>query len=387
MSKICVTPKSARKRILFSKTPPEECSSDSTLGHISPLSSSPDRYSSPPPSPQWLTDTPPTKLIPRYLNKIEKSNSGNREYSTPSVLRPLQLVATPRKKVIKSIEMEIIEESPLKDTTQTVLATPFKCLAAKENDEITPELRARKLVISESPDVSSVAAPIKHINKSRQVSAEPTPEAKPRLPNSDPVKLSALSASSFYSSRARAALFPDQGSNAVNTFSSALDKKRKRSKSAETFYSYRHFPVMQVKSQIKRRKLGEINVGVCHGIKKHKRRSKKLETRPYAVRPKVTPADRVISYLDKIDPSILNMINDELEMITQRPDDKPNNIQQNEETVKNVNDDKPSLTKNLTIPVERAPSPQPDPNKKFFKTKRTLKINTSATVTVDKNIK
>jgi len=57
------TPRSARKRILFSGSPAVE-SGDESLGHMSPLSSSsPDRYSSPPPSPQWLLETPPGKCV------------------------------------------------------------------------------------------------------------------------------------------------------------------------------------------------------------------------------------------------------------------------------------------------------------------------------------
>ncbi|KAJ9593209.1 hypothetical protein L9F63_015254 [Diploptera punctata] len=378
MSENCITPKSARKRIIFSGSPTDEGNSDDTLGHMSPLmsSSSPDRYSSPPPSPQWLTESVADHSpCPSGRGKDRTPKSNNHKYSRvfgTSVFENLQPFKTSQinRDERMPFDTELVKESPLKDSSDVGLMTPFKSLASKDsNVERTPKLKRQKLIIGETPDVSAIAAPVKLINKFRAESVGPTPEVKSDRSNSEPVKLKSLPIASFYSSRARAALFPEHVSHSRKAYPNISDNKRKRSHTIESFHSQKRFPVLPVKTQIKRRKLGEINVGVGHKIKKFKKKVKKPIIYPaYPAQPKITPADRIISYLDKVDPSILNSL----------IDNTKDNIEQ-DDTEKNTN----SLIETGPDPVEREPSPPPDSTKKFFKSKRTL--NKTPTVTVDKN--
>jgi hypothetical protein len=370
------TPKSARKRILFSGSPADE-SDDETLGHMSPLSSSsPDRYSSPPPSPQWLLETPPSKRVGSQspIGTVQRKTGSPKsrlclfDLYGPSVQKlPLSKTQDSRAqhkgKMDPVTNMERVEESPMKGPVNMGLITPFKCLAGdnKQNEE-TPKQKSQKVVIEESPDIVSAAAPVKALQKSN-----PDNEANTVLKAFHTFtgvnKLTSLSASSFYhSSRARAALFPEHSSASRNTVSSVTgSKKRKRLPSAES-YSQTSSLFRSNKQMAKRRKVGEINAGVYHRIKKHRKKKVMYKHPVDTAQPKIMPEDRILSYLDKTEQSITDT----------------KNFVNNEKDV--------PLTPDTVEPICPA-SPQPGPTRKFFKTQRTLKINTSATVTVDKNIK
>jgi hypothetical protein len=391
------TPKSARKRILFSGSPTVE-SGDESLGHITPLSSSPDRYSSPPPSPQWLLETPPRKCVTSQppispvLRQTESPKSGLCLFDLyASSLQKLPLNKTQDSRGQRKGKMgpvtntELVEESPMKGPIKMGLITPFKCLAGKDKqNEETPKQKSKKLVIEESPDIVSAAAPVKALQKPKP-DHEASTVLKPFHAFTIVNKLSSLPPSSFYhSSRARAALFPEPSSMSRNTVSSVTSsKKRKRLPSAESYS--RIFSLSRSKNHLaKRRKIGEINGGVYHRIKKHKKKKLTYKHPVDTARPKIMPEDRVQSYLDKVAQSITytkNSVHNEKDV-----DFTSSHSVQPCLTGSRMKNSSSPLTPNTLEPICPA-SPPPDPTKKFFKTHRTMKFNSSATVTVDKNIK
>lgn len=392
---VTITPlKSARKRILFSGSP-EDVGSDGTLGHMSPLSSSsPDRYSSPPPSPQWLLETPPRKCqkhSPREspFGPIKKTETRRSPRLFHYDFHASQLQKLPPvdetqednrgKDDIKTdavTDMELVEESPAKGSLNMFLTTPFKCLAGEE----TPKLKPQNMVIGESPEIFSVAAPVKVIQKDKSDN-EASTVLKPFNASTSGNKLSSLPTSFFYhTSRARAALFPEHFSKSRNTVSSVFSSNnRKRSLSTES-----HSPLSSTKYQrAKRRKLGEINAGVHHKIKKCTKKKVTYKKYPVdAAQPKITPADRIVSYVDKFELSITGTKN----VAGTDANCTPSLYIQTHSTGSSTGSSSVPLTSDKTELTPPA-SPPPDPAKKFFKTQRTLKIKESATVTVDKNIK
>jgi hypothetical protein len=259
--------------------------------------------------------------------------------------------------------VELVEESPMKRPMNMGLMTPFKCLAGKDKqNEETPKQKSQRLVIEESPDIVSAAAPVKALQKPN-LDHEASTVLKAFHAFTGVNKLSSLPTSSFYhSSRARAALFSEHSSMSRSTVSSVTgSKKRKRLPSAESHSQI--FSLSRSNKQLaKRRKVGEINAGVYHRIKKHRKKKFTYKHLVDTAQPIIMPEDRIRSYLDKVEQSIT---------------DTKNSVH-NEKDV--------PLTPGAVEPICPA-SPQPDPTRKFFKTQRTLKINTSATVTVDKNIK
>jgi hypothetical protein len=278
-------------------------------------------------------------------------------------------------------DMDLIEESPIKDSMIVGLITPFRCLADKDkHNEVTPKQKSQKLVIEESPDVVSAAAPLKALQKPNP-DYEASTALKPFHTFTGVNKFSSLPASSFYhSSRARAALFPDHFSLARNNVSSVTgSKKRKRLPSAES-YPHTSFSVSRSKQQMaKRRKIGEINAGVYHKIKKHRKKKFAYKHSVDTAQPKIMPEDRILSYLDKVEQSIT----DTKKYVHNKDVHFTPSHSVRHSRKKSLNSPLTADTVELVCPA----SPPPDPTKKFFKTQRTLKINTSATVTVDKNIK
>jgi hypothetical protein len=363
-------PKSARKRIVFTRSPLDE-NSDDTLGHMSPLSmSSPDRYSSAPPSPQWLVETPPKKCMLNQSplgpvhRKTGKDSQGQNE-----------------RKIDPVTNMELVEESPMKGPLNMGLVTPFKCLAdRKKKGEETPKQTSQKLVIGESPYIFSAAAPLKMLQKGKSDNEAGT-VLKPSHASTGACKFSSLPTSSFYhTSRARVTLFPEHITKSKNTVSSIFNsKKRKRSVSAEsglrTCFSLS-------RSRSKGVKRGEINAGVHHSIKKY--RKKKIHKYPAdTAQPKIRPEDRLESYLNKFEGSNADTNHfDKGRDVSFTPS---HSIQ----THPADNSLKISSIPSASDGMEPIPpsSPPLDPAKKFFKTRRTLKMNSNATVTVDKNIK
>jgi len=383
------TPKSARKRILFSGSPAVE-SGDESLGHMSPLcSSSPDRYSSPPPSPQWLLETPPRKspigpiqrqtespksrlgLFDLYVSSVQKLSVNKTQDSRGQHKGNMRPVTN----------MELVEESPIK----MGLLTPFKCLADKDKqNKKTPKQKSQKLVIQESPDIVPAAAPVKALQK-----LNPDYDAgtalKPVHAFTGVNKLSALPASSFYhSSRARAELFPEASSMSKNTTSSVTGSKK--CKRLPTVGSHSQiFSLSRSRKHVaKRRKIGEINCGVYHRIKKHNKKKLTYKHPTDTARPKIKPEDRIVSYLDKVAHSITdtsNSVHNEKDVHV-----TPNHGVQPCLTGSRMKSSSSPLTSNTVEPICPA-SPLPDPTRKFFKFQPVWKTNTSATVTVNKNIK
>jgi hypothetical protein len=280
--------------------------------------------------------------------------------------------------------IELIEESPMKGPSNVGLMTPFKCLADKENEgEETPKLNSQKLVIGESPDIFSAAAPIKMLRKGKPDNEVGT-VLRPSHASTSVCKLSSLPTSYFYhTTHARAALFPDHFSKSMNTVSSDLNsKKRKRSVSAES-HSHIRFSLFRPRSKgVKRYKYGEINAGVHHSIKKY--RKKLMYKYPVdTAQPKVRPEDRIDSYLNKFEGS--NTGTKDFDKGRDAHFTPSDGIQahSSDNSLKSI--DVPLTSDGMElIPPS---SPLLDPSKKFFKTQRTLKINSHATVTVDKNIK
>lgn len=390
------TPKSARKRILFTGSPAFE-SGDESLGHMSPLSSSPDRYSSPPPSPQWLSETPPRKCVASQspIGPFQRQTESPRSrlclfdlYASSVQKLPLNKTQDSRGqhkgKMGPVTDMELVEESPMKGPMKVGLLTPFKRLAGKDKqNEETPKQKKQKLVIEESPDIVSAAAPVKVLQKPNS-NYEGSTVLKPFHAFTGGNKLSSLPTSSFYhSSRARTALFPEPAFTSRNTVLSVTGSKKCKQLPNAKSYSQTFCLPRSKKRMAKRRKMGEINVGVYHRIKKPQKKKKLAYKHPAdTAQPKIMPEDRVHSYLDKVVQSITDT----------------NNTVHNEKDVcftpscgvqPCLTDSKTKSSSSSSNTVEPIclTSPPPDPTRKFFKTKQTLKINTSATVTVNKNIK
>ncbi|XP_069676503.1 N-acetyltransferase ESCO2 [Periplaneta americana] len=425
LDKVDITPpKSARKRIVFTESPKDE-NSDSTLGHMSPLESSPDRYSSPPPSPQWLMETPPKRNMQHWLNQspfgpiqnkteVRRSPRLSRyEVHTSSLAKSPQM-KTPRKNsrtlekrkigqvtdIELSIEtpmktphkdnktqekcklgpitdLELVEESPMKDSSQMRLMTPFKRLGGKAKiTEETPKQKSQILVVSETPDVNSPAAPVKLLQRMRP-DDEPVTVLKSVHTNAGVCKFSSLPASSFYqTSRARASLFSEPLSKPVRfvpAYSSS--QKRKRSLSNDSFRPYKRYLPSSRNKKPRRLKLGEINAGVRHKIQKPKKKITKKQYPADCSQPKVTPEDRIVAYLDKLEPLVTE--------IQSHINSQANNLPSDDSTEKDASAVAEAESETPSPP----PTPLPDPSKKFFKYGRTSKLNSRATITVNNNIK
>ena len=392
------TPKSARKRILFSGSPAVE-SGDESLGHMSPLSSSsPDRYSSPPPSPQWLVESPPRKCVASQspIGPIQRRTESPKSklclfdlYASSVQKLPLNKTQDSRGqhkgKMRPVTNMELVEESPMKGPIKMGLLTPFKCLAGKDKqNEETPKQKSQKLVIEESPDIVPAAAPVKALQKLNP-NYDASTVLKPGHAFTVVNKLSSLPASSFYhSSRARAELFPEASSSSKNTASSVTGSKK--CKRLPTVGSYSQiFSLSRSKKRIaKRRKIGEINCGVYHRIKKHNKKKLTYKYPADTAQPKIMPEDRIESYLDKVTQSVTdtkNSVHNEKDVHS-----TPNHGVQPCLTGSRMKSSSSPVTSNTVEPICPA-SPLPDPTRKFFKFLPAWKTNTSATVTVNKNIK
>nr|CAD7433492.1 unnamed protein product [Timema monikensis] len=194
--------KSARKRNLFPKSPTAE-SSDGSLGHMSPLPSSPDRYSSAPHTPQnWMLETPPRGMSDhspvqgRCFDSLRFRLSHSKSTFSPRRSPRRQTAATDQTIFCG----ETIPETPLKSPPTYCSRTPFMYLE-KSATTLTPKHKISKHVVEESPDTESlgVLTPSKSSNKKGQ-------------------SLTTISPSTFYKPvPARTApariLFPELGSN------------------------------------------------------------------------------------------------------------------------------------------------------------------------------
>ncbi|XP_066998645.2 N-acetyltransferase ESCO2 [Anabrus simplex] len=369
---------SASKRTLFPSNDKEN-ESDDSIGHMSPLSSSPDRYSSPVASPKWSSPLTGTPSPLRSINGDRALRSRHDTWQLRNFTTPLKFDKTRR--VQKSpkladndeisedleqstLKSDLVDETPEKDIQTKVLISPFSCLV-KENE--TPGHR-----ILETPDTSSVRkaifTPLKDYQKRSDTASELKTNNKPIFELSNKSEPVTISKRTFYKSfpKARTSLFSNKPPARVPPTIPAA-KKRPRSPSGmsmKTNYSQRG----SGNRFLKRRKAGEINSGVYHRIKRPK--LKHVE----AIKlPKITPRDRVEEYLakkviDVMKPPEHTMDVEQLDGMTQTaPVETPHKI---------------------SVPIEkREQSPPTDPSKKFFKTNRTLAINRKATVSFVENVK
>ncbi|KAJ4428930.1 hypothetical protein ANN_25926 [Periplaneta americana] len=137
-----------QEEIVFTESPKDE-NSDSTLGHMSPLESSPDRYSSPPPSPQWLMETPPKRNMQHWLNQspfgpiqnkteVRRSPRLSRyEVHTSSLAKSPQM-KTPRKNSRTLEKRKIGQVTDIELSIETPMKTPHKDNKTQEKCKLGP---------------------------------------------------------------------------------------------------------------------------------------------------------------------------------------------------------------------------------------------------------
>ena len=428
------TPKSARKRTLFSGRPTVE-SDDESLSPTSPLSSSPDCYSSHPSSTQWNMETPPRQCVASQfpIGPVQRQTESLKSrlclfdlYASSVQKLPLNKTKDIRGQHKGNMgpvtNVELVEESPMKGPIEMSLLTPFKCLAGKDRQNETPKQISQKLVFEESPDIVSATAPVKTLQKSN-----PNYEADTVLTHFHAFtgvnKLRSIPASLFYhSTHARAALFPEPSSMSRNTVSSVMGSKKHKQLSSVESYS-QTFCLSRSKTHMaKRCKMDEINVGVYHRIKTHKKKltyKHPVDTAQH----RIMPEDRIQSYLDKVAQSItgtkksvhnekdvhfipshsiqpcltssrMKSSSSPLTPNTMEPICPASPLPYPDKVAQSITDTKKSVPNEKdvhftpsTVEMTRPASPLPDPPRKFFKFPPVWKSKTSATVTVNKNIK
>ena len=389
------TMKSERKRIFVSGSSAVE-SDDEGSGAMSPLcTSSADGYSSPPLSytmefgtvlnevcdqsfsdwPSSETETPDSSLCPfdLYASSVQKL----------PLSKTQDIRGQHKGKIVPASNMELVEESPMKGPIKMSILTPFKCLASKGRQNEMPKQKSQKLVFEESCDIVSATAPVKALQ-----TPNPDYEANTELTHFDtftdgnnlrPIPSSLF----FHSSHARAALYPEPSSAARNTVCSVTGtKKHKRLANVESYSQICSLSKSKT-HMAKRRKIEEIDVDVCHRIKKCKK--KRTYKHPVdTAQHKNMPEDRLQSYVDKVAHSVTgtkNSIYNEKDVhFTPRHGVQPC------VTGRRMKRSSSPLTSNTVEPTCRA-SPLPDPPRKFFKFPSVRKSKTSETVTVSKNIK
>nr|CAD7444017.1 unnamed protein product [Timema bartmani] len=386
--------KSARKRNLFPKSPNAE-SSDGSLGHMSPLPSSPDRYSSAPHTPQnWMLETPPRVMSDH--SPVQGRGFDSLRFRLSHTKSTFLARRSPRWQTADTDKTilcgETIPETPLKSPSTHCSRTPFTYLE-KSVTTLTPKHKISKYVVEESPDTESlgVMTPSKSSNKKGGQS------------------LTTISPSTFYKSApARTApariLFPDLGSNSrIKSFFGGVTRdngeivrkvgamKPKLSQSVSSLYSDKSLksrarPINRSNTAKYKRAPGEINAGVHHNIRRPKPKYK-LSPRISKV-PKVTPDDRIVTSLDSS-----GLLPDALVLPQKNISDEPTSENSSMQIEESKISETPSKsftearTKGTKRKVPEPPTPPPDPSKKFFKTNRTIGINKKKTVTVDANIR
>ena len=302
--------KFSQKKIFLPGSPTFESDEEmSPLSYLSDSSSSSlslDGYTSPPSTYTTQFGKPIRKVCGQSVSDWPSSKTGGPE----SRLCLFELCASSGKKLPLNksqdsreqhkgkfgsvTNTELVEESPMRGPTKMVLLSPFKCLAGKDKQNEMPKQKPKKLVFEESADIVSATAPVKALQK-------PNPDYVANTVQTNfhaftvVNKLKPIPPSSFYpSSRARAAAFPEPSSASRNTIYSVTGmKKNKRS------YSRIFSPSSSKRHLAKRRKVGEINAGVYHMIKKCKKKLK-YKLRGDTAQCKIMPEDGIQSYLEKV---------------------------------------------------------------------------------------
>ncbi|XP_012283799.1 N-acetyltransferase ESCO2 isoform X2 [Orussus abietinus] len=416
---------SSSKKKLFQEDSPvnsDATSEDSDLGHMSPLAvtdqsptsigSSPGReFQSPVVTPSTTPRSRRSMSWDRLMPNVEQKCL---ETLSPfSALKRLTLVtrSSPRRKIIlnspksgslttptkanfdnslsplNNVAPLFATENQIPDIPQRHLGTPQK--SSEPNSEVnmvseTPSKEESPLqrLITPLGSVSKVAPlPRLHRRKSTNVfddNASSSPDQKENFLKRHTQDTLVTSTAKLLKSddalmipKARAALFQEkkEKESKIKEFTlsaksfynlSSKDPKRERTKSfvmqrkeSERSYKRRSLPTNHRRS-VKRRRLGEINAGVYHAIKKPKTKRNVPRTEACKKEKHSSPSKQL-----------------------------QNSSDDNEE-----NSFRSKIPKLDNIPVlQRAPSPEVDPSKRFFKTNRTIKSNHVATVTVNNKIK
>lgn len=217
-------------------------------------------------------------------------------------------------------------------------------------------------------------------------------------------KIAKIDDNIFTTSRARASLFQEENNQNIKTKcnftlstksfynNNNIDDNKVSScfgwKKIEPIKKRHSLPSIQLNSRrsgghLKKLKTnGCINAGVMHGIKKKKKLTKRRSDRLSigTNNKKKSPANKtnepmtVVDNVDTIDTVDTVKLNE----------NKTSNETDNTDKVISKIVKQPVNVKKIIV---RPPSPVQDPNKRFFKTNRTLKSNNIATVTVNGNIK
>lgn len=389
MKTICegqLTPRrSERKRALFPSASPQT----SDLGHMSPLGSSPERYSSAPASPDSATFSP-----------IRKSLAPISPFGRKGSISRVLLKESPRKQFASLLSDNV------KPNTKTGIQkiSGIQKTSPKPVDnlsEIVPADQLEQTVLSVMDDSDCGESP----------RSQRTPGATPRT-NELVRSVSDLAAQPLTPSKRRS--MPASGSGSVTSSSpSSPEKKRRhtiegRSRSAgaelprarTSLFSgisrstgtkrFRDDGIYLTGRSTKRRKVnGEINAGVRTGIR-----------RPPKVKPKATKANQTSKKQGKVN-SIWDVVPKSTKKRSLSPIKLPkmsmlaNPVKKSDEEIASISASasiqlrskrsKPAEDTASESEQEPVESPPPDPTKRFFK-KGNSKSRT-ATVTLSKNIR
>ncbi|KAK0098772.1 hypothetical protein PV326_003433 [Microctonus aethiopoides] len=381
---------------------------DSDLGPMSPLDitdnssneSSPGRdYHSP-----FTTPEKSPRVLSLSWDRLRPSFSHSKScgLSPFSSLKKLTRDArtSPRRKIFSNSPKSSFSSPNKNDLENFIPASPSQTELASYIDGIVPET-PQKDSIADSPQKENyserrlitplgsvskdIAVPPVHRRKSIcpfDSSDDTSPERKENSMkrhateslNTSGMKLIKIDEGSLIP-RARASLFKEDKNNtpkltplSTKSFYSSSNEPKRHSfafgwRSAEAVTKKRHsLPLnghfRRSIGSSKRQKFGAINAGVRHGIKRPKIKKKRHSLATSAPSTKKSMAET-----NENPPPQESHANISLPVINPVVTPKPSPL------------------------PPRAPSPIEDPNKRFFKTNRTVKINREATVTVNGNIK
>lgn len=294
------------------------------------------------------------------------TNSSSKSMS-PSPVKHMTELSTPKRSEMNSMADEIIPETPPRSfateiQNQNITETPRKSGTPGQHRLITPLGSITK----------SALLPKLHRRKSLsalEANENFSPEQKENtLKRHARDQLAVTPAKLFKADdtlvpRARAALFQEKKESPLNEQSLSLSTKmfysssNRKSERAFVVNSFREndvkrrrsLPAQSNRRSLKRQRFGMINAGVFHGIKKPK---------------------------PKVNPKALKKENQQVVQNSAIPDENKENHSLS------VVQTQPVVKENAV--AKRAPSPEIDEKKRFFKSNR---LNQAATVTVSKKIK
>ncbi|KAJ8937863.1 hypothetical protein NQ314_011691 [Rhamnusium bicolor] len=367
---------SARRRSLF---PADiiESDEDSDLGHISPLIFDSDHEDL-----KCLVSTQASRSNNGYLSSktdsigdydiigVVENMQGpvctpitKKNYSCLETMSPLYL--SPYCTRLKSTENTIINETPFKMSPSYNLKTPHD--APNTNSKVPKLVRKSLLDTLENTSIkrklSSLSSPEQ--NKSKHLKLDPK------------------------NSKVRTTLFPEVDiSLPAKSFYPRTENIMENLPKRETFPKSLVLCNRSRKTK-SRKKIGEINAGVGHKIRKPKQKRVKALFVKAALN--VVNNSALTEYIKDL--KQLNATNNEqVKLIENKENAKPKLVQQNQNVTPKLidNNEENNICPNKTNAIEvssnkkrlRSPVTEPDPNKKFFKFSRARGV-----VTMNKNIK